>query len=42
MRLLTRHHRWRYRRVFWMVVGFVLGVWMAFVVIGWIVDFLVR
>lgn len=40
MKFLTKHDRWNYRRVFWMVVGLVVGVWMAVVVVGWIVHFL--
>jgi hypothetical protein len=40
MRLPAKEERWRYRRTFWMVVGLVLGVWMAIVVIGWFVHFL--
>ena len=37
---LTSNQGWRYRRIFWMVVGLVLGIWMAEVVVGWIVHFL--
>jgi len=40
MRFPTKHDRWNYRRIFWMVVGLVLGVWMAVVVAGWIIRFL--
>ena len=40
MRFPTKHDRWNYRRIFWMIVGLVLGVWMAVVVAGWIIRFL--
>ncbi|HEX6730968.1 MAG TPA: hypothetical protein VF074_13180 [Pyrinomonadaceae bacterium] len=31
---------WNYRRIFWMVVGLVIGVWIAIVITGWIIRFL--
>jgi hypothetical protein len=40
MRSRTKHDWWRYRRFFWMVIGFVLGIWMAIVVGGWIIHFM--
>ena len=40
VRFLTKYDRWNYRRIFWMVVGLVIGVSMTVVVVGWIVHFL--
>jgi len=39
MRLPAKKDWWRYRRIFWMGVGLVLGIWMAVVVVGWMVHF---
>jgi hypothetical protein len=40
VRFLTKYDRWNYRRIFWMVIGLVIGVSIMVVVLGWIVHFL--
>jgi hypothetical protein len=39
MKLPTKHDWWNYRRIFWMVIGLVIGVWIMVVVSGWVIRF---